>query len=126
MKPARPLTATEQQALSPFFSHGLLTAARIVDGRVPWWLLPRMCAVVLGKVIYFRQGAYCANTPQAWGLLAHELTHVKQHLEGMRWWHYLWSCRRGYRQSRYEQEAYEMGDRVVHYFLHLPSHNKRG
>jgi Domain of unknown function (DUF4157) len=96
----------------------LLQSARIVDGRVPWWLLPNMCAVVLGQVIYFRAGAYRANTPQGWGLLAHELTHVKQFLAGMRWWHYVWSCRHGYRNSPYEQEAYALGHHVMQHFLH--------
>lgn len=117
MTPARPLTLKEQQALSPFFDVQLLQCAKIVDGQVPWWLLPRMCAVVLGNVIYFRQGVYRADTPQAWGLLAHELTHVKQYSEGMRWWHYIWSCRRGYHNSHYEQEAYAVGEQVTHYFL---------
>jgi Domain of unknown function (DUF4157) len=112
----RPLNQQELQSLSPFFDAQLLQYARIVDGRVPWWLHPNMCAVVLGKVIYFRKNAYQANTAQGLSLLAHELTHVKQYLSGMRWWHYIWSCRRGYRQSPYEQEAYDMGNKVLQYF----------
>lgn len=84
-----------------------------------------MCAVVLGNVIYFRKGAYKANTAQGLSLLAHELTHVKQYLLGMRWWHYLWSCRCGYRQSRYEEEAYAMGEKVLNYFLQQTTPSKR-
>lgn len=108
----RPLSVQERAVFKPYFSPQVLDLARIVDGEVPFWLLKEMCAVVLGKTIYFRAGHYQANTPQGNVLLGHELTHVAQFLHGMTLLKYAWSCRKGYMQSPYEVQAYAMGARI--------------
>lgn len=108
----RPLTPQELRLMQPYFARIVLERARIVDGKVPFWLSKRMCAVVLHHRIYFRSGVYQANTRQGATLLAHELTHVSQFLHGMTVLKYLWSCRHGYRNSRYEVDAYAMGELV--------------
>ncbi len=110
---ARPLSLQEQLLLKPYFANIVLQKARIVDGRVPFWLRRDMCGVVLNCTIYFRAGAYVPNTKRGVELLAHELTHVSQGLHGMTGWHYIWSCRRGYMQSVYEIEAYAKGRMVA-------------
>ena len=112
----RPLNAQEHAALKPYFNARVLVEARIVDGRVPFWLRRDMCALVLGNTIYFRAGYYQANTPQGLSLLGHELTHVAQFLHGMTMFDYVWSCRNGYIQSPYEVQAYAMGARVMQNF----------
>jgi Domain of unknown function (DUF4157) len=116
----RPLTVHECTQLKPYFAHIVLEQARIVDGsfggRVPFWLRRDMCAVVLGKTIYFRAGYYQANTPQGLSLLGHELTHVSQFLHGMTLFKYIWSCRKGYMQSHYEIEAYAKGRMIAQNF----------
>jgi Domain of unknown function (DUF4157) len=117
---ARPLTVQERTLLKPYFAHIVLESARIVDGsfggKVPFWLRRDMCAVVLGNIIYFRAGYYQANTPQGASLLGHELTHVSQFLHGMTLFKYIWSCRKGYMQSPYEQEAYAKGRLIAQHF----------
>jgi Domain of unknown function (DUF4157) len=113
----RPLTAQEVTLMQPYFARIVLERARIVDGKVPFWLSQRMCAVVLHHRIYFRTGAYQPNTRQGAALLGHELTHVSQYLHGMTVLKYLWSCRYGYRNSRYEVDAYAMGDLVSRLYL---------
>lgn len=105
----RPLTLQERTIFKPFFAHIVLERARIINGRVPFWLRRDMCAVVLGERVYFRKGAYKANTQRGAELLGHELTHVSQFLHGMTLWRYIWSCRYGYHHSIYEQEAYAKG-----------------
>ena len=105
----RPLTVQERTLVKPFFAQIVLQRARIVDGRVPFWLRRDMCAVVLGNCIYLRAGAYQPNTQRGIELLGHELTHVSQFLHGMTLWRYVWSCRNGYRNSPYETEAYAKG-----------------
>lgn len=105
----RPLTLQERSIFKPYFANIVLERARIIDGRVPFWLRRNMCAVVLNQRIYFRAGVYKPNTQRGTELLGHELTHVSQFLHGMTLWHYIWSCRHGYRNSRYEQEAYAKG-----------------
>lgn len=113
---ARPLTAQERAHLKPYFAHIVLEQARIIDGRVPFWLRRDMCAVVLGNTVYFRAGYYQANTPQGTSLLGHELTHVSQFLHGMTLFKYVWSCRNGYMQSPYETEAYAKGRMIAQNF----------
>ncbi len=109
----RPLSAQERALFKSYFSQQVLQLARIVDGKVPFWLRRDMCALVLGNRIYFRAGYYQANTPQGAALLGHELTHVAQYLHGMTMLKYVWSCRKGYMQSPYEAQAYAMGARIA-------------
>jgi hypothetical protein len=105
----RPLTLQERALFKPYFAHIVMEHARIIDGKVPFWLRRNMCAVVLGEKIYFRAGAYLPNTKRGAELLGHELTHVSQFLHGMSLFGYIWSCRKGYMQSQYEIEAYAKG-----------------
>jgi uncharacterized protein DUF4157 len=114
----RPLSLQERALLSPYFAQIVLNEARIVDGKVPFWLRRSMCAVVLGRTIYFRAGAYQPNTQRGAELLGHELTHVSQFLHGMNIFKYLWSCRYGYFKSFYEIEAYAKGKLIASDFLH--------
>lgn len=113
----RSLTAQERDIYKPYFAHNVLNAARIIDGsvggKVPFWLRQDMCAVVLGNRVYFRAGAYQPDTKRGAELLGHELTHVSQFLHGMTLWRYAWSCRWGYRNSVYEQEAYAKGHLIA-------------
>ncbi len=112
----RPLSAQERAIYKPYFAQNVLNAARIFDGRVPFWLRRDMCAVVLGHVIYFRATAYQLNSKRGVELLGHELTHVSQYLHGMTMLKYIWSCRKGYMQSPYEIEAYAKGRFIAKYF----------
>lgn len=112
----RPLTVQERTHLKPYFAIIVLEQARIIDGRVPFWLRRDMCAVVLGSTIYFRAGYYRPNTPKSASLLGHELTHVSQFLHGMTLFKYVWSCRKGYMQSPYEIEAYAIGRLIAQNF----------
>lgn len=105
----RPLTMHERAFFKPYFADIVLENARVIDGRVPFWLRSHMCAVVLGCRIYLRPYAYQPNTKQGFVLLGHELTHVSQFLHGMTIFKYIWSCRKGYRNSLYEIEAYAKG-----------------
>ena len=109
----RTLTVQERTIFKPFFANIVLERARIVDGRVPFWLRRDMCAVVLGDCVYLRAGAYHPNTKRGAELLGHELTHVSQFLHGMSLGSYLWSCRKGYRNSPYEIEAYAKGHLIA-------------
>ena len=113
----RSLTLQERATFKPYFAQNVLHEARIIDGStggsVPFWLRRDMCAVVLGHRIYFRAGAYQPNTKRGAQLLGHELTHVSQFLHGMTLWRYVWSCRRGYSNSVYEQEAYAKGHLIA-------------
>ncbi len=108
----RPLTRVELGRYAPYFSAELLADARVVDGKVPRWLRPDMCGVTLGTRIHFRAGAYDANTADGIELLAHELVHVQQFLEGMTVAGYVWACRRGYRRNRFEVQAYGVAARI--------------
>lgn len=109
----RPLTQQERDIFKPYFAQIAIEQARIVDGKVPFWLRRDMCAVVLGKCIYFRAGMYQPNTKRGAELLGHELTHVSQFLHGMTLLKYVWSCRKGYMQSPYEIEAYAKGHLIA-------------
>ena len=109
----RPLTQQERIIFAPYFAKIVLDKARIIDGRVQFWLLSKMCALVMGSCIYLRAGAYQANTQRGIELLGHELTHVSQFLHGMTLWQYVWSCRRGYFNSPYEQQAYAKGRMIA-------------
>ena len=105
----RPLSQQERALFSPYFAQIVINEARILDGKVPFWLRRSMCAVVLGRTIYFRNGFYQPNTKRGAELLGHELTHVSQFLHGMSLLKYVWSCRYGYVKSPYEVEAYAKG-----------------
>jgi Domain of unknown function (DUF4157) len=109
----RPLSTQERTLFKPYFAQVVLNKARIIDGKVPFWLHKKMCAVVLNHRIYFRLGAYQPNSRKGAELLGHELTHVSQFLHGMTLWAYIWSCRKGYMQSPYEIEAYAKGKLIA-------------
>jgi hypothetical protein len=109
----RPLTLQERAVFKPYFAHVVIEQARIIEGRVPFWLRRDMCAVVLGHRVYFRAGAYQPNTKRGAELLGHELTHVSQYLHGMTVLKYIWSCRKGYMRSPYEIEAYAKGHLIA-------------
>jgi hypothetical protein len=113
----RPLSALEREIFEPYFEKNVLDSARIVDGKVPFWLSQNMCAVVLGHRVYFRAGHYQPNTRRGIELLGHELTHVSQYLQGMTILKYLWSCRHGYYKSVYEMEAYTKGRLIANNYL---------
>lgn len=116
LRQGRALSATERALFKPYFAARVIEQARIVEGYVPIWLRRNMCAVVLGRCIYLRPGAYEANTRQGVALLGHELVHVSQFLHGMTIMRYLWSCRRGYRHSHYEIQAYATGAMIARDF----------
>lgn len=102
----RSLTTEERRLYASYFSEQTLAKANIIEGRVPFWLNKKMCAVVLGCTVYFRAGTYQPNHISSIELLAHELTHVEQFLSGMTILKYLWASRRGYSKNPYEVEAY--------------------
>ena len=108
----RPLTAIERARYTPYFDEALLATARVVDGRVPFWLRPDMLGVTLGPRIYLRPGAYDPNNADGIALLGHELVHVRQYRDGMTVLGYLWASLRGYRRNPYEVEAYAVGARI--------------
>jgi Domain of unknown function (DUF4157) len=105
----RSLTIEEQHIFGPYFANHVIEKARIIDGYVPFWLRKGMCAVVINCRVYLRAGVYQPNTKCGVELLGHELMHVSQFLSGMNWLKYSWSCRKGYRKSQYEIEAYAKG-----------------
>ena len=109
----RPLNAVERQRYAGYFDADVLDAARVFDGRVPFWLRPDMCGVTLGPRIYLRPGAYDPASASGLELLGHELAHVRQYRCGMTVLRYLWASRRGYRCNPYEVEAYAVGARIV-------------
>lgn len=109
----RLLSLQERALFSPYFAQIVMNEARIVEGKVPFWLRRHMCAVVLGRYIYFREGVYQENTKRGIELLGHELTHVSQFLHGMTLLKYGWSCRYGYFKSSYEIDAYAKGRQIA-------------
>lgn len=115
----RSLTTEEKHIFRPYFAENVITQARVVDGCVPFWLHKKMCAVVLQHRIYFRTGVYRPNTKSGIELLGHELMHVSQFLHGMNWLTYCWSCRWGYRKSRYEIDAYAKGRLIAANFQQM-------
>jgi hypothetical protein len=112
----RPLSLQEREIFKPYFAKIVIEQARIVDGKVPFWLKHDMCAVVLKNKIYLRRDVYRPNTKHGVELLGHELAHVSQFLHGMNYLKYMWSCRKGYRQSVYEIEAYAKGTLISQHF----------
>ena len=68
-KQGRPLSVQEQSIFRAYFAQNVLNVARIIDGRVPFWLRRDMCAVVLGHRIYLRTGGYQPNTKRGVELL---------------------------------------------------------
>jgi len=115
MKPVRGrrLTLAERRRYAAYFATEVLDAARVFDGRVPFWLRPDMDGVTLGACIHLRAGAYDPDSIDGIQLLGHELAHVRQYLEaGMTVLRYLWASRRGYRRNPYEVEAYSLGARI--------------
>lgn len=119
IKQGRSLTIEEQLIFKPYFAKCVIEQARIIDGYVPFWLRRDMCAVVLGRCIYLRLGAYRANTKTGVELLGHELMHVSQFLHGMNWLKYCWSCRYGYHKSQYEIAAYAKGRLIAANFQQI-------
>ena len=119
---ARPLTAAERARYAPYFSGEVLAAAaRVVEGRVPFWLRPDMLGVTLGPRIYLRPDAYDPSSADGIALLGHELVHVRQYREGMTVLGYLWASRRGYRRNAYEIEACALGVRIRRQLAVMPS-----
>ena len=58
----------ERERYAPFFASDVLDSARVVDGRVPFWLRPDMCGVTLGARIHLgrmRSVRACAPPPTA-------------------------------------------------------------
>lgn len=117
LQKGRPLSGQERALFRPYFAQNVLNEARIIEGKVPFWLRRNMCAVVLGRYIYFRPGVYQSNTKRGAELMGHELTHVSQFLHGMSLLKYIWSCRYGYFKSPYEIEAYAKGRLIAAHFL---------
>lgn len=109
---ARALTPAEHARLASHFTDEVLKKARVVDGRVPLWLRRGMCGVTLGCMVYLRPGAYRAGSEAGVELLAHELVHVQQFMQGMTLLRYVWASRRGYWRNPYEAEARAIAARV--------------
>ena len=106
----RPLTDDEMAIFAKHFDAEVLESARVYDGRVPIWLRGKMVAVVRGNKIYIRSDHYTPGTAKGVMLLGHELVHVEQYREGMNVFTYLWKSRRGYKDNRYEVEAYNRAE----------------
>lgn len=109
----RRLSAAERQQLAPYIPAVDLESAVLHDGTVPFYLPRRYRGIARGIHIYFRPGVYNAAEPECLALLGHELVHVGQYRGGMTWLTYLWSVRRGYSRSFYEQAAFEMQGRIL-------------
>jgi RHS repeat-associated protein len=110
----RALNDCEKSLLSPYIPQVDLDNADIHDGEVPWYLPDDMAGITRGNDIYFRPGVYEQGTVAGVALLAHELVHVGQYRNGMTWYKYLWSTRKGYsRNSKYEKPAYDLEDKVT-------------
>jgi hypothetical protein len=62
LEKGRPLSTVERASYQPYFQPCTIDLARIVEGRTPFWLSKYMCVVVLGANIYFRNGAYLAQS----------------------------------------------------------------
>lgn len=108
----RPLCAAEKAFYQTYFAAELLGSVCVHEDRVPFWLRPDMNAIVLGRHIYFRPGAYVAGSAPGVELLGHELVHVAQYAQGMTVWKYLLACRKGYGCNPYEVEAYAKAARI--------------
>lgn len=107
------MSEREKAALCPCIPRQDLEAAKLCDGRVPWYLPARFVAVTRGKCIYLRPGACRTDTVEGLALLAHELAHVGQYRRGATWLTFLLSyLRHGYRRSPLEIEARETAERV--------------
>jgi len=102
----RPLTACEKQTLAPYIPQEDLDNAIIYDWAPP--LFPDFYGVTRGNHIFFKPGAYDPRTSRGIARLGHELVHVGQYRTGMTWVAYLWSCRKGYRNSKYEKQAFAL------------------
>ncbi|HMN80752.1 MAG TPA: DUF4157 domain-containing protein [Burkholderiaceae bacterium] len=113
----RRLTDSERDFYAPYIRASALDVAVVFDGKVPLWLRPDMDAITLGNRIYLRPGVYAPDTAYGVEILGHELAHVVQYQNGMTYARYLWESRRGYRDNRYEVEAYAIGARMRADFL---------
>jgi hypothetical protein len=109
----RRLTESEISMLTPYIPREDLDSACLHLDYVPWYLPRRFCAVVRGSDIYFRAGVQEQNAPRWLALLGHELVHVGQYRNGMTAFRYLCAAVRGYRQNRYEKEAFAVQSRIV-------------
>ncbi|MDB5048645.1 MAG: hypothetical protein JWO30_1716 [Fibrobacteres bacterium] len=108
----RPLSKCEKKSLNPYISMEDLEYADLHDGEVPWYLMDGYTGITRGNDIYFRPGQYDPSTPAGLALLGHELVHVGQYKNGMNWISYLWSTKKGYYLSPFEQKAYETQDMI--------------
>lgn len=111
---ARPLSAQERGLLAAYIPAVDLEGAVLHEGTIPLYLHRRYRAIARGNHIYLRPGAYDPRLPAGIALLGHELVHVGQYREGMTWLSYLWSARRGYSKSSYEQAAREIQTRILY------------
>jgi hypothetical protein len=114
----RALTAEERSVLTDFFPTEVLDSARIIEGKVPWWLSKNMDGITLRNRIYFREGAYAPGTAAGAEILGHELTHVQQYAEGMTYAKYVWQSRKGYWKNPYEKAAFSKGAQIRSSFCH--------
>jgi RHS repeat-associated protein len=109
----RALTDCEKSLLTPYIPQVDLDNADLHDGEVPRYLPSDMAGITRGNDIYFRPGVYEGGTVAGTALLAHELVHVGQYRNGMTWYKYLWSTRKGYSEdSKYEKPAYALERQV--------------
>ena len=109
----RPLSDAERQQYSPYFPESVLNTAVVYDGKVPGWLRSDMDGITLGKEIYFRSDVYVPDTAPGVEILGHELVHVGQYQNGMTYVSYMWeSVINGYRNNKYEVEAYAKGAKI--------------
>ena len=108
----RPLTDTEKTLYASYIPQNALNVAVVFDGKVPFWLKSEMDGITLGNNIYFRPGAYVPDSAGGAEILGHELVHVSQYLNGMTYAGYLWESRNGYRNNKYEVEAYSVGAKI--------------
>ena len=106
------LNDREKTLLAPYVPAEDLDAAVLHEGHVPWYLSRHFVAIVRGRHVYLRSGAYDPDTVEGLALLAHELTHVRQYREGMTALRYLLCSLRGYRKNRYEIQAFAVQARV--------------
>jgi len=109
----RKLTDSEKKKLKDFIPSTDLDSAVLIIGSMPWWLPAkrmRVIAITLKSGIYMQ--SYDENKIDDISTLGHELVHVGQYRLGLTYAAYVWSCRKGYDKSPFEQEAYAMGTKI--------------
>jgi RHS repeat-associated protein len=107
----RPLSDCEKKILGPYIPRIDLDNADLHPGEMPWYVSSNYDGITRGNDIYLR--SYDPSNINDIATLGHELVHVGQYREGMTWASYIWSCRNGYYNSKYEIPAYAMGRRIL-------------